>query len=204
MFDAQPAVRRATTADAGSLGRLMGAAFFADAPTSWLFPEAEQRRRLSPLFFGAFVDLALEGGEAHTTVDGSGVALWFDVDIERPAPEPTDLHERLVRELGSECAQRFLAIDELFAANHPTRESHAYLAFVAVAPQRQSTGIGAALIRNGIAHLDAAGRPSYLEATSPLNAALYRRLGYAPAGPDLVIEGGPTFHPMWRPVGGTP
>ena len=49
------------------------------------------------------------------------------------------------------------------------------------------------------AQLDKEGIPAFLE-TSTLNAkALYQRHGYEAREPYLLPDGGPAFHPMWRP-----
>ncbi|HXV92985.1 MAG TPA: GNAT family N-acetyltransferase, partial [Pseudonocardia sp.] len=72
------------------------------------------------------------------------------------------------------------------------------LAFLAVAPHRQGTGVGSRLLGARLAGLDAGGRPGYLEASSPRNQRLYHRFGFRPVGEQIALPDGPRLTPMWR------
>lgn len=66
-------------------------------------------------------------------------------------------------------------------------------------PEAQGTGVGALLLRRGLARADAEGMPAYLEATNRRNAALYAGHGFQALG--LVTSPGyPEIIPMWRPA----
>jgi len=203
MAVADHTVRRATGADAGAITRILAASFHDDPPLMWIIPDAADRQRLSPAFFRPFVDLVLTGGEAYMTDQGTGVSLWLDVDVDAPDEDASgDFEGLLVDGIAVEYAKRFFVLDELFNASHPTDESHAYLAFAGVVPRAQRQGVGTALIMLRLAALDAAGRPAYLEASCPRNAALYARLGFAPLGEPIAPPDGPPLQPMWRPAAG--
>jgi GNAT superfamily N-acetyltransferase len=78
------------------------------------------------------------------------------------------------------------------------REPHFYVPYVGVAPAAQGAGLGTRLLGRTLARADAAGLPTYLEATSKLNAALYERLGFEHLGAFTVL-GSPPLWPMRRP-----
>lgn len=192
-------VRRAAERDAETLTEVMSAAFMSDPVSCWIFPDQDERARLHPAFFRIFVDLALAEGEVYTTEGFHGVALWLPVDVAaQSAPDP-DFAELFVKHCG-EHANRFFVLDELMSQRHPRHESHSYLAFLATAPGWQGRGVGGALLADRLRDLDVAASPAYLEASSPRNAALYSRLGFAAMGPGLTLpDDGPTLIPMWRP-----
>ncbi len=85
--------------------------------------------------------------------------------------------------------------------DHPA-EPHYYLAFVAVAPNRQRQGLGTALLQETLARVDRAGAPAYLENSSPKNLALYQRLGFRVIKEVRAGEGAPPLFAMWRPASG--
>ena len=69
------------------------------------------------------------------------------------------------------------------------------------APEAQGAGLGARLLRQGLARADAEGMPAYLEATNRRIAALYARHGFAVLGV-VASPGYPEIIPMWRPARG--
>jgi ribosomal protein S18 acetylase RimI-like enzyme len=180
---------------------VLASGFRADPPLMWILPDPADRERLSPAFFAPFVDLVLADGRAYVSDDGSGTALWLDVDVDAAATEDGDhVRQRLVDGLGPEYAKRFFTLDDLFTARHPGHESHAYLLFVGVRPERQRQGVGTAVLTAHLSELDLAGRPAYVEASTTRNAGLYARLGFAPSGEPVTLPGGPALQPMWRPA----
>jgi len=200
MTTSQRAVRRATTADAKVLVRILADSFQDDPPLMWIIPDPDDRRRLSPGFFRPFVDIVLATGEAHITEGQTGAAMWLDVDITAAAEEDSgELRQFLVSGIGAEYAERFFVLDSMFSANHPNHESHAYLLFVGVIPLVQNQGVGGGLLSHRLVGLDEAGRAAYVEASSPRNAALYARLGFSPMGDPIKLPDGPALYPMWRP-----
>jgi len=191
-------VRRADPAEAAALTDTMSAAFMADPVANWCFPDPAERPRLHPAFFGAFVDLILATGRAYTTDGYRGVALWLDIDVEAPADDDPELAAKLEGGLDAESLKRFAILDDLMTGNHPFDRDHAYLAFLAVHPDHQGTGIGTAMLRHRYTELDPAGRHAYLEASSDRNARLYERLGFRHVRTPLQLPDGPPLYPMWR------
>ncbi|RZU74647.1 acetyltransferase (GNAT) family protein [Micromonospora kangleipakensis] len=162
--------------------------------TRWLVPDEAKREAVLADNFEILVDHAMRHGIVHGTADRSAVAVWFPQAGE-PAPPPADYDARLAAACG-EWTPRFQHLDELFEANHPHADHH-HLAFLAVAPQRQGSGLGSALLRHHHAVLDAEGVRGYLEASSERSRDLYARHGYRAAEPFRLPDGS-AFHPMWR------
>lgn len=191
-------VRTATTDDVPALKSVIAAAFMADPIADWIFRDEAARPGHHLVFFGAFVDLALAAGRADTVDGHKGLTLWLDVDVDAPQPEDDGLGAAFEAGLDAETLKRVGVLDELMTAGHPHDRGHAYLPFIAVHPDHQGTGVGAALLRHRLAELDAAGRPAYLEASNLRNAALYERLGFARMPETIDLPGGPSLYPMWR------
>jgi ribosomal protein S18 acetylase RimI-like enzyme len=186
-------IRRATNDEAEPLAALMGDAFMDDPVSGWVFESEHDRRRLHADFFRPFVDQALGEGIAHTSHDRAGVALWLPVD-----GDADKLAWTLEEAIGPEYFKRFSVLDSLLADHHPRGRDHAYLAFIAVRPGQQCTGVGTALLRHRFAELDPASVPAYLEASTERSAALYARLGFRRLPSTLDLPEGPSLYPMWR------
>nr|QQZ52074.1 GNAT family N-acetyltransferase [Phenylobacterium glaciei] len=56
-------------------------------------------------------------------------------------------------------------MDEL----HPMARPHAYLWFLGVRPEAQGLGVGSRMLKAGLAKVDAAGLPAYLESSNEAN-----------------------------------
>lgn len=188
-------IRAVGEEDLGAARALLHAAFRTDEVSRWIFPEEDRREALHPVLFGTFLAGAHAHGTAELTGDGTGVALWFDV---------RDGAQHGGEELGAALDEvdpgneRLRAMGELTEQCHP-HEDHAYLQAVAVAPDRQSQGIGGALLRHRLAVCDREGLPAYLEASSERSRALYERHGFAVRGEGIHLPfGGPVMWPMWR------
>ncbi|HEX6968679.1 MAG TPA: GNAT family N-acetyltransferase [Micromonosporaceae bacterium] len=192
-------IDKADPSEAATIAELIATAFEPLPPVTWLVPEPEQRRRVLAGNFRIFVDYAFEHGTVEVVEDRSGVAVWLPRDGDE-LPPPADYDDRLVAACG-EWSDRFRVLDELFDANHPA-EPHHHLAFLAVMPDRQGSGLGSALLRHYHAWLDERGVPAYLEASSEQSRDLYLRHGYRAREPFRLPDGTP-FWPMWRaPDGG--
>jgi ribosomal protein S18 acetylase RimI-like enzyme len=201
MQSAPQAVRRAHAGDADAMTQILATGFREDPPLAWILPDPTDRERLSPAFFAPFVDMVLTDGQAYVSTDISGTALWLEVDVDADATQDGEAVRQLfVESLGEEYAKRFFVLDDLFSANHPGHESHAYLLFIGVRPERQCQGVGTALLAAGLDVADAAARPAYVEASSTRNATLYGRHRFESMGSPLALPNGPHLYPMWRPA----
>jgi ribosomal protein S18 acetylase RimI-like enzyme len=92
--------------------------------------------------------------------------------------------------------------DDVFAfvqqqsAVHP-HEPHWYLPLIGVDPAYRGRGIGSSLLRRALHTCDEQRLPAYLEATSPLNKALYGRHGFEVVG-EIQAGASPPMWPMLR------
>lgn len=193
-------VHRAGPTDVDVTVATLHEAFRHDPISAWIFPDLDERERLHPGFMRLFTELALTTGEVYLADGGDGVAIWFPVT-------PGDhgdaaFGERIAEQCGPANAPRAQALDEAMAKYHPAEEPHLYLNFLAVRPDRQGQGVGAALLRERFVDLDATGQPSYLEASSARSAALYARVGFTHTTSFTLPFDGPTVYPMWRPAPG--
>lgn len=173
----------------------IAAAFLVLDQPRWLVPDDSKREAVIAGQFEILVDHAMRHGLVFGTTDLTGVAVWFPSIGAEPAPPPPDYDARLAAVCG-EWTDRFVHLDELFAANHPQPDHH-HLAFLAVQPDRQGQGVGTALLRHHHAWLDVNRMPGYLEASSELAAELYAKHGYQAREPFRLPDGTP-FWPMWR------
>ena len=153
------------------------------------FRDANQYLTFWPPLVKAFAGGAFAKGTADSIDDCGGVALWLPPGVE--ADEET---------MGAIAAEAVPAADqdEVFAFMgqmgefHPT-EPHWYLPLIGVDVTKQGRGYGSALLRHALERCDRDRLPAYLEATSPLNKALYERHGFEELG---VIQAGGS-PPMW-------
>lgn len=147
---------------------------------------ADPRRRL-PVMTDYFTRHTRNADLVLQTADGAAVAVLFDRT--RPAPEAEHVDTS---------GDRFAELDAVLDAHHPD-EPHWHLAFLAVHPDRQRTGLGTALLTHIHQLLDSRGAPVYLEATNADNARLYRRHGYEHMTPPKISLGtNVTFYRLWR------
>jgi ribosomal protein S18 acetylase RimI-like enzyme len=195
-----PTIRPAGAGEIAAVGELVAVSFNELGANVYLVPPLVDRVPVMSDFFTLFTEVAVEHGRVDV-IDGTdgpaAAAVWFDYT--RPAPERADIDKRLAA-LAGPYRSRFDALGELFATHHPYAP-HWHLAFLAVHPSRQGTGLGGALMRRTHAELDRAGVPTYLEATNDDNIRLYRRAGYRNMDPfEIYLPDGTPFFRMWRPA----
>ncbi|WP_144118443.1 GNAT family N-acetyltransferase [Catellatospora sichuanensis] len=189
------AAQAATAVDTAAAGRLIAASFQQLAVSAWLMDDAAERERIMGVQFGWFAEHALAYG-AVDVIGDDAVAVWFDNTVEAPWIDGYD--ERLAEVAGPHL-DRFTLLDEVFAEHHPHAGPHWHLALLAVRPGRQGAGLGGQLLTRRLALLDAAGVPSYLEASTQGSRDLYLRHGFTLLGEAYHLPGGgPPMYPMWR------
>lgn len=76
-------------------------------------------------------------------------------------------------------------------------EPHVHLGPIGVAPRRQGTGVGRALMERYVAHLDRENAPGYLETDRPGNVDFYKKFGFSVVREEKLI-GVPAWY-MARP-----
>ena len=79
---------------------------------------------------------------------------------------------------GWQVTRRWSEVFDALELLHPM-EPHWYLGTLGVDPDRQSRGVGTALLSRWLAEVDRGGMPAYLETDSEGNVGFYQRLGFA-------------------------
>jgi ribosomal protein S18 acetylase RimI-like enzyme len=187
-------ILRATPADREAVAATIATSFHQLDLNQWLIPDPQERAERLPVFFGIVTGHALEHGTVLYTPGFAGVAVWLDF----PFPDIPEYDERLAAACGP-WADRFRMLDQEFHKLHPTDREHGYLCFLGVLEAHQGRGMGTALMRHRLAELDAAGKPSYLEASNARSRRFYQRLGYRDCAPQLDLPyDGEQMYPVWR------
>lgn len=176
---------------------ILALAFSTDPAVRYMFPTAATYLASFNRLAAAMAGGALAAGTAWVVNGGAAAALW----LAPGAQADRDAIIALVGETVAPERQAVLgALGEEMQAFHP-EEPHWYLSMIGVDPSRQGQGLGAALLKAGLARCDADGLPAYLESSSPKNVPLYERHGFEVIG--LIKPGDhPGLIPMLRPARG--
>jgi GNAT superfamily N-acetyltransferase len=191
-------IRGATAADVTALSRALAAAFEDDPIFAWLLPDRRRRHdRLLRFFALELGDVVLPTGAAWMSAEGSGASLELPPGGWRMPLQLQALHApQFVAVFGRSLPRALITITKMERKH--LREPHLYVPYVGVAPEAQGAGLGTRLLGRTLERADADGLPTYLEATSEQNAALYARLGFEHLGAFTVL-GSPPLWPMRRP-----
>jgi GNAT superfamily N-acetyltransferase len=199
----EPAIRRATGADAEAVVAVLSAAFDRDPVWSWAFPDDDLRHEHFTRLFGVVVHSAFELGQVWVTPDVEVAALWFPPgSAELTDADVAALPGLLDELIGPDHTLLVLNAWDRFDAHRPTTE-HWYLDFLGTHPHHAGRGLGMGLLASVLARFDAEDTPSYLESTNPANNGRYARLGYRPRDSFEIVAGGPIATTMWREPGGS-
>jgi GNAT superfamily N-acetyltransferase len=193
-----PQVRPSTSTDRSRLGAVLARAFAEDPVVAYLFPPGERRReqRLTR-FFDLELPRSERLGGSWMSADGAGAAIWYPPGTWRPSTwETLRQTPAALRVFGRNIGLASRA-QSVMQEHHPKRP-HWYLYYLGTEPDRQGTGIGAAVMRPVLDLCDSHRLPAYLEASSPRNRALYQRHGFEEMNPLAIPGNGPTMYPMWR------
>jgi len=182
------AVRTATTNDVPGVARVLGRAFQSDPFFRWFFPD-ECLRRAQTTRACALVAGFGHVPSGYTTVVESredsargpvvrGAALWA------PPGASTEGFAVMLRSLphwiGLFGLSRLPEIARYTAelrASAPD-EPHWHLSMLGTDPAARGTGVGAHLLRAGLARADADGVPVHLETMNSANLGYYERYGF--------------------------
>jgi ribosomal protein S18 acetylase RimI-like enzyme len=200
----KPGIRRASGADVEHLARLFAACFAHDPVFDWMVKTGDGRLpALAQFFRWVLKSRTIAPGETWMRRDGLAAAAWIPPGVaDSPAffIDQLRLTPLMVNLTGVSRLSRAAALAGAMEG-HPA-EPHYYLAFVAVAPNRQRHGMGTALMQETLARVDRAGAPAYLENSNPKNLPFYQRLGFRVIREVRAGKGAPPLFAMWRPATG--
>jgi hypothetical protein len=193
-------VRTATIEDVPALAATLASAFHDDPLWGhWTFPDAATRgeglRRFMTFWAGCGVRLPW----VRATGDCDALAIWTPPGEAEMTPADEANFAALLHDLFGPRAGELEAVVAQFDAHHPHDEPHYYLGWWATHGRAAGRGLGAEVMRDCLARIDAAGRPAYLESTNPANLPRYEALGFA-ARSTFGPPGGPVVTTMWRPA----
>jgi GNAT superfamily N-acetyltransferase len=176
---------------------ILAGAFYDDPTWAWAFPDpalrAEQQRRM----FRLYVEGAARYPSVWLNADATATAVWVPPGGSEMSEEQAALVEPLLVEMLGDDAPRVLALVEAFEEAHPHDVDHYYLTLLGTDPAHRGTGAGLRLLEDTLQLADDDRRPAYLEASNPVNIALYERYGFAPYQ-TFSVPHGPTVTTMWR------
>jgi ribosomal protein S18 acetylase RimI-like enzyme len=156
-------------------------AFCDDPVLSWLLPDAATRGSALRRFFAIETrHIALPHRQSTTTAgtaEVAGAALVLPPGQWRTPVRVQVLHAAGYLRVFRGRLPRALGTLTVLERRHP-RQRHYYLAYIGVRPAAQGRGLGTALLQPMLERCDRERLPAYLEASSPDNARLYRRLGF--------------------------
>jgi GNAT superfamily N-acetyltransferase len=191
-------VRKATPDDETEVIEALAQGFYDDPLFRWLFPADDRRRDRNPRVFGLFYRrFWAPHEETYTTDHLAGAACWMP-----PGTAHLSVFAQLralpamIRVFGGDFGRANTLLSAM-DKGHPHDADHYYLPAIAVRPEWQGRGFGAALLRPMLERCDADGAPAYLEATSPRNRTLYERHGFT-VREELRAKDSPPFWAMWR------
>lgn len=181
---------------------------FADTPLFLaLFPDDQTRAESSLVMMSAGVRMALLAGKIVETVPSRMAVMVWDPPGHKDSPWlplrlPLVMFD-IMRRVPRADIERMMDWQARWAERRYELlpEPHWYAEMLAVDPDRQRFGLGALLIRHGLARADATGTPVFLEADSARNAAFYAKLGFklVEQGYDDVL-GIPVWRLLHRPA----
>ena len=194
-------VRAATAGDRARLAESLASAFAEDPLFTWM-AGAGPNKPLEPkmrILFETFLklDLVRRDHLIFTDEDGIGAAIWKHPNKwKMPAGDMVRALPGMLRALGTKAPRMMGAITAIEKV-HP-REEHYYLEVLGTHQDRQSKGIGSAMISHMLDRCDAEGMPAYLESSNPRNIPFYARHGFEATDEIVVGKGAPTVTAMWR------
>jgi ribosomal protein S18 acetylase RimI-like enzyme len=194
----QESIRGAVPDDVAALSRALAAAFDDDPIFGWLLADEHRRKEGLLRFFALELEaVVLPSGTAWMSAEGSGACLELPPGGWRMPLRTQALHApQFAAVFGRSLPRALITITQM--ERRHLREPHFYVPYVGVAPEGQGVGLGTKLLGKTTEKADAHGLPTYLEASSERNAALYERLGFEHLGAFTVL-GSPPLWPMRRP-----
>lgn len=203
-----PLVRRAAKGEERAVAEVLTDAFVDEAGLNWWLRQGRAKTRARRRFFDASVrDLIsprreLWLAQADQGARLLGAAIWLPPGA--AAFQASGFQEMMrlplfIAMAGFGGMNRGQIVGAELAKRHPPMP-HAHLSFIGVASSAQGFGVGSAILKQTLAHVDAIGAPAFLEATTERNVALYQRHGFEITAEFDVPGGGPHFWCMTRPA----
>jgi ribosomal protein S18 acetylase RimI-like enzyme len=194
--DARP-VRPGTAEDELAVAETLALALADDPVYRWMW-HGDPEGTLGGLRAWMRLVLARTRGRVEVDVGGeAAAAIWVTPEAPLTGEDYGAVAGLLAQRIGDR-AGSVMAVLVLTAALIPD-EPHRTLLYVGVRPAAQGRGLGARVVRPGLARADARHLPAVVTSTNPRNVSFYARLGFEPLG-SVPIDQTATLQPMWRPA----
>jgi GNAT superfamily N-acetyltransferase len=189
--------RAAAAEDLPVVAACLASAFYEDPLWGhWTFPDEARRQRDLLPFMTLQAQLGAAQGWIEMTAAGESIAIWTPPGASYGSPEQEPLIGEVLDRLFGARAQAIHELFKQFEERTPTGRFY-HLEWWATHRRHAGRGLGAALLRENLARVDAEHLPSYLESTNPVNLPRYQALGFRKID-EFAPPGGPIVTTMWR------
>lgn len=190
-------MRDATREDLGSIVEILAGGFDEDPMFRWMFGAIDFDSALRE-WLEMVVGVTLGKGPAHIDDEVGAAAVWTALGVPLAEPEEMAGVGAFVEEKLGERASDVMGALGSVGAHKPEEPPSLHLVYVAVRPENQGNGAGAAILAPVLDACDQRGEHAYLHATNPDTVGFYERLGFEALAHEQMPDGGPVVAPMWR------
>ncbi len=186
-----PEIIRAEEKDKEQVKSVLKLGFSNDDLLRWVFPSANSFLKSFDLWMEEFSKESFKNNIVFSEKNFHGTSLWHPPGFEF---DDTVLHSTF-ESIPDNRLEDALKFFEEFSEYHP--KDAWYLAFIAVDPSKQGSGIGSFILKEALRMIDEKKERAYLEASSERNMSLYERHGFECIGKIQINDSPPAF-PMIR------
>lgn len=174
--------------------------YFSDKFFHWVVPDGGDRQKVVSDYYKAYISYPRAVVHVAETPMKNiiGATVWLPHDTD------PDLYQQIAAVTGK-YAPQFNAVADKSHYSEPTGTPFYQLVGFVVDEAFQGRSVGTALLKHQLDVLDAAGIPTYLEAsTAYFGTGVYSRFNYQPVGEimtfgeDVGVDA--RLYPLWRPV----
>jgi GNAT superfamily N-acetyltransferase len=191
--------RTAVPADLDAIVATLTSAFFNDPLWGPAFPDVERRAAQASAMWRLLATSSLRYPWTRVTQNAESVAVWIPPGGTELTPtEEHTLESLLAETMEPDQADAIMTLNDQLASARPTAP-HFYLTLLGTHDAHRGKGLGMALVRETLTHIDALGAATYLESSNPANNPRYQSLGFTPQT-HLTTPTGHQVTTMWRPA----
>ena len=191
MIEILPKIIRTNEKDKHQVISVLKLGFSNDDLLRWVFPEADSFLKSFDIWMEEFSKESFKNNIVFSEESFHGTSLWpppgFEIDESVLGSTFESIPENRLEDV--------LKFFEEFSKYHP--KDAWYLAFIAVDPSKQGSGIGSFILKEALKMIDEKNEKAYLEASSERNMSLYERHGFECMG-RIQINDSPAAFPMIR------
>ena len=191
MIEILPKIIRTNEKDKHQVISVLKLGFSNDDLLRWVFPEADSFLKSFDIWMEEFSKESFKNNIVFSEESFHGTSLWHPPGFEFDESVLGSTFESIPESR----LENVLKFFEEFSKYHP--KDAWYLAFIAVDPSKQGSGIGSFILKEALKMIDEKNEKAYLEASSERNMSLYERHGFECMG-RIQINDSPAAFPMIR------